>query len=300
MPRAIVTGADGFVGSYLVKELVEHDYEVLAVDLPPKPNRLVPQKGLQYLQFSVDNPSFLENYRGFDVLFHLAWAGSSGPARADESVQLGNALTSARLLRAAAKNGIKRFVMAGSIMEFETYDVIYEDGSKPGSGYIYGAGKAIAHEILKPIANSLGIDLVYGYITNAYGVGERSPRFLNSTLIKLIGGEVPEFTSGIQNYDFIYVSDVAKAFRFIAERGLPGYGYMIGSGQAKPLREFVTEIFEEIVPSEKPRFGDVPYTGAMTPLRTFDTSLLRGLGFIPEVSFKEGIRRTYEWLKNQK
>jgi UDP-glucose 4-epimerase len=89
---------------------------------------------------------------------------------------------------------------------------------------------------------------VWAYITNTYGVGESSPRFLNSTIRKIIHGEPLEFTSGIQNYDFIYVTDVAKAFRLLGEKGKANKGYIIGSGAAKPLRQFVEEILSNLSP----------------------------------------------------
>ena len=79
-------------------------------------------------------------------------------------------------------------------------------------------------------------------------------------------GEPLEFTSGTQNYDFIYVTDVAKAFRLLGEKGKANKGYIIGSGAAKPLRQFVEEILGELKPTSPAKFGDVPYTGVMTSL----------------------------------
>jgi UDP-glucose 4-epimerase len=300
--KAIVTGADGFVGSTLIADLLANGYEVLAIDLSEKPRRLdISNKKLKYFSHSIDDIGFLtkEVVKGeYDFFFHFAWRGSAGPERADEGIQLANAILTAKSLREAAVIGCRRFICAGSIMEFEVNQVIYEQGSKPGMPYIYGAGKTIAHEICKPIANNLGIDLVWAYITNAYGVGESSPRFLNSTLRKIIHGEKLEFTSGVQNYDFIYVTDVAKAFRLIAEKGAANKAYLIGSGEAKPLKDFINDIIDELKPAQDPLFASIPYTGVMTPIETFSISEIRtDCGFKPKVSFKTGVRKTYEWLK---
>lgn len=298
--KAIVTGADGFVGSALVNELLKENYDVLAIDLGTSPKRLVVGPHLHYFSHSIEDVGFLSEIcsKGeYDYFFHFAWKGSAGPERCDEKIQLMNALQAASCLRGAAAIGCHRFVCAGSIMEYETNQVVYGQGSKPGLSYIYGAGKTIAHEICKPIANSLGIDLLWCYITNAYGIGETSPRFLNTTLRKIIHGEPLEFTSGTQNYDFVYVSDVALAFRLIAERGTANKGYLIGSGGAKPLRSFVQDIIDEIKPSQKPLFGNVPYSGVMTPLDIYSIKELQeDCGFQPAVSFKQGVRKTYEWL----
>ena len=299
--KAIVTGADGFVGSALVGNLLANGYEVLALDISPRPVRLKEHPSLIYLPLPIENIEKLESevsQGSVDFFFHLAWRGAAGSLREDEKVQLDNALLTASCLREAAKLGCRKFVCSGSIMEYEANSVTYEQGTKPALFYIYGAGKAVAHVICKPIANALGISLVWAYITNAYGVGESSPRFLNSTLRKIRKVEKLEFTAGVQNYDFVYVDDVAEAFRLLAEKGHANKGYMIGSGQAKPLKGFIEELIEELKPKEEPRFGNVPYTGVMTPLETFDISeIVKDCGFRAKVPFREGVRRTYEWLK---
>jgi len=299
--KAIVTGADGFVGSYVVKELLSSGYDVLAIDISEKPHRLEPNCHLQYFSHSIEDLSFLDQFasnKAVDVFFHFAWRGSAGEERSDEIIQLKNALSSAACLRKAAELGIRRFVMAGTIMEYETSQVVYAQGSRPGTPYIYGAGKTVAHEIMKPIANSLGIDLVWAYITNAYGVGESSPRFLNTTLRKIICNEPLEFTSAVQNYDFVYVTDVAKAFRLLGEKGKANRGYLIGSGDAKSLKDFILEIVKELCPNREVIFGAVPYTGVMTPLEDYSIEDIQNdCGFSPTISFREGVRKTYEWLK---
>lgn len=116
----------------------------------------------------------------------------------------------------------------------------------------------IARAICKPIANSLSIDLCWAVITNAYGVGELSPRFVNSTIRKIIANEPLQFTAATQNYDFIYIDDVARAFEAIGEHGKPNKEYTIGSGNARPLKEFILEMQQTLAPEAKPIFGDVP------------------------------------------
>ena len=184
-------------------------------------------------------------------------------------------------------------------MEKETYTAVYTQESKPGLPYIYGAGKLIARSICKPIANSLDIDLCWAVITNAYGAGEFSPRFVNSTIRKIIAGEPLQFTAATQNYDFIYIDDVARAFEAIGEYGIANKEYTIGSGNARPLKEFILEMQNELAPEAKPIFGDVPFTGVNMPLEPFDTTDIEtDCHFKPEISFAEGTRLTMEWIKS--
>lgn len=165
-------------------------------------------------------------------------------------------------------------------------------------GYIYGMGKHIAHCLCKSVAADIGIELVWPMITNAYGVGELSPRFVNTTIRKIIDGEPLQFTAATQNYDFVYVTDVAEAFYLIAKNGRAFCEYMIGSSTARPLKEFILEMQAALAPDAVPLFGDVPFTGTNMPLGTFDTSRTEAdCGFKAKVSFAEGTRMTMEWLK---
>ena len=303
MQKGIITGADGFVGSYSVAHFMKEGWEVLALDMSAEPRRLKETEGLTYLQCDVsDTASMLEKIPCgvYDTFVHFAWAGSAGPARVDYNLQMQNALNTVECMKAAKTLGCTRFVCAGSIMEYEVEAAIHSQGSKPGMGYIYGMGKHIAHCMCKSVAVDIGIEFLWPMITNAYGVGELSPRFVNTTLRKIINGEKLEFTSGTQNYDFVYVSDVAKAFYLIAKSGKPFCEYMIGSGKAKPLREFVLEMVGECAPDAVPNFGDVPFTGTNMPLSTFDiTDTKNDCGFKPEVSFAKGTHMTMDWLKTQ-
>ena len=303
MQKVVITGADGFVGSYTVQCFLEKGIEVLAIDVIKEPRRLKPCNGLTYNCIDISDSSLLLNAvepGEYDTFVHFAWAGSAGPQRTDYNLQMQNALNTVECMKVAKQLGCSRFVCAGSIMEREVEAAVHEQGSRPGMGYIYGMGKHIAHCLCKSVATSIGIDLLWPMITNAYGVGELSPRFVNTTLRKIINHEPLQFTAGTQNYDFVYVTDVAKAFYAVAKDGIPFKEYIIGSGNARPLKEFILEMQQALAPDAVPQFGDVPFTGTNLPLNAFDTTDIKSdCGFEPEVGFAEGTRMTMEWLKTQ-
>lgn len=305
MNRVLVTGAAGFVGSAVVKELLTHNVFVVALDVVDNPsNRLdLSNKSLMYLKADVSDIDRIRQIckeHSVDTLYHFAWIGSAGPLREDYECQINNALTCVKLMEASKSAGVNRFVVAGTIMEFEAFEAIYAQENKPQPAYIYGIGKQLAHEICKPIANKCGIELVWAYITNTFGVGELSPRLINTTIRKCINKEPLQFTSGKQNYDFIYIDDVARAFYLIGEKGKANKGYVIGSGNAGPLRKFLEELVYTCDKDAKPLFGDIPFTGTNLDLRLFDIKELReDCGFEIQISFSEGVRRTFEWLKKQ-
>lgn len=303
MKTVIITGANGFVGGALVRELLKFDYRIYALDREGCYNNLPQDPRVTFVPCDLAEMASLKDKlpaQEYDIFYHFAWVGSAGPARADTALQLQNAQWTVDSLRVAKELGCKRFLCAGSIMEHETIAAAYTQGNKPGLGYIYGGGKLIAHVMCMSVAAQIGIDLIWPEITNAYGVGERSPRMINTTIQKCIRGEAPQFTAGTQNYDFVYIDDVARAFRLIGENGKPFHEYLIGSSTARPLKEFLLEMKDAIAPDLDFIFGDIPFTGIDLPLSKFDCSQTEAdTGFRAEISFAEGCKRTMAWWKEQ-
>lgn len=301
MKTAIITGANGFVGGATLRELLSNGYEVWAVGHGDHFSNVPESAKVHRISCDLENMEHLPELipaGDYDLFYHFAWAGSAGPSRADTALQLNNVQWTVNALRAAKELGCRRFVCAGSIVEHETIAAAYTQGNRPGLGYIYGSGKLAAHAMCMSVAASIGIELVWPEITNAYGIGERSPRLVNTSIQKCIRGETPQFTAGTQNYDFVYIDDVARAFRLIGENGKPFHEYLIGSSSARPLRQFLEEMQQAIAPDLAFAFGDVPFTGVDLPLSRFDcTETERDTGFRAQVSFAEGCRRTFDWWK---
>lgn len=298
--RAIVTGATGFVGKNIVNELFKNSVEVIAVDMnvdnvPSEWDEKVTCVKLNI--FDENNYEVLGKYEA-EIVFHLAWAATSGNQRGDVSLQLDNAKYACKLMEYLAKNGCKRFVFAGSIMEYEAMEYISKDDSNPSLGMMYSTAKLTADFMLKTLANSLGIEYVNVLISNIYGAGERSARFLNTMLRKMMNNENIELTHCNQLYDFIYVTDAAKA---IVASGLNGKSmntYYIGNKNALPLRNFVEQMMKVTQSSSNLEFGKVPYNNALLTYKEFDTSkVIDELKVSYEYDFEQGIKETMTWMQ---
>ena len=104
MKNVIVTGADGFVGSYTVNYFLENGCKVLALDMGETPRRLTVGENLEYMRCDIgDASAMLKKIPQdiYDTFIHFAWAGSAGEARIDYNLQMQNALNTVECMKVA-------------------------------------------------------------------------------------------------------------------------------------------------------------------------------------------------------
>lgn len=298
--KAIVTGANGFIGKKLVEELTNRNYEIIALDIRfdeiLSNNPLVTCINVMHKEISDLAGLIPETI--YDCFYHLAWAGTSGPSRADYNMQLNNVKMACQYVELCKKINCKRFLYASSINEMETYEYLQSDNIEPGGGYIYGTGKLAAHLMGETVAKANGIDFIPVIITNIYGVGEVSARMIYTSLVKLLNNEHCSFTEGYQMYDFIYITDAINSIVEVSEKGKPFNSYYIGSGEPKPLREFLLAMRDIVSPGTELGFGDIPFKGVDISYNQFDLKKVeKDTGYTNKVSFEQGIEMTFNWIK---
>lgn len=302
MKRAIVTGANGFVGAALCQKLLEHGNEVIAIvkNESSDISRLSPLKGNITIYYDNNQLVSLSDKlmgNSIDVFYHLAWAGTSGSLRSDYETQIHNITTACIAVELCNKIKCPRFVYASSIMEYEIQNAFASE--KPlSTGSIYSSAKLAGDYIARALANKYGIIYISAFISNIYGPGEYSQRLINTTIRKLLNNEHCSFSPGTQDYDFIYIDDAAKAFVLLGQNGNDNRKYYIGNKKLRPLKDFLLEIKEQIDPQIKLGFGELEttsYTLSLTP--EFLNSLYQDTDYVPEYTFGQGIAKTIEWIK---
>lgn len=297
-----MTGANGFIGTALCKELTAQGVEVIAVVRNEEENvtEIKDLTGLRIVYCDLrEFRNLHENIedRDVEVLYHLAWVGSAGPLRGNSDVQLQNIQYTCDTIRACADMKCKKFVFASSIMEYEIA-ALMETEMTPGINTLYSSAKVAADYMARTIAGAVGVEYVRAVISNIYGPGEKSPRLINTSLRKLLVKEHCAFSEGKQMYDFIYITDAAKTFVAIGESGINNKTYYIGSQNPRPLKEFLCEMRDQVDPGIKIGLGEIPFYGPSLSYQEFDIEAVKtDTGFVPEVSFASGIKKTIEWLK---
>ena len=157
--------------------------------------------------------------------------------------------------------------------------------------------KLCAGQMSRVEAQNLGIDHVWARILSVYGPGDGPATMVSSVIRQLKAGEKPALTAGIQQWDYLYSGDAARAFRFMAQHGVSGKVYPLGSGTAKPLKEYILQIRDAIAPALPLGFGEIAYGPLQVMYLQADISdLQKDTGFAPQIDFSEGIRMTIDSL----
>ncbi|PYG87794.1 nucleoside-diphosphate-sugar epimerase [Ruminiclostridium sufflavum DSM 19573] len=305
MKKVIVTGANGFVGTALLNEITKEGVEVIAVIRNGEENvaqiENLPGVRLVYCELSEITrlPQIVED-RDIEACIHLAWEGSSGDVRADYKVQLRNVRYSLDLINAIAGMKVKRFTGAGTLAEKDVLNYHPTAGAVPNAVSIYGIAKMTMHFMTKAECTRLGVEHIWCYLSNTYGIGNRTENFVNFASRLMLTGKRAAFTSCEQMYDLVYITDTVRAIYCAASRGKKNTAYYLGSTKPERLKEFVKIIRDTVDPDIKLYFGELPFNGISLKEEDFDCGkLVEDTGYKPQVSFEDGICMTVEWLKQE-
>ena len=302
MYKAVVTGPTGAVGTALCKKLIEENVKVYAVCREDSQRTDNIPSDAEKVFCDISRLSELPAAVGSaDVFYHLAWADTFGAGRNNMYSQTDNIRYSLDAVNAAESLGCECFIGAGSQAEYGRHNSLLTPDTPcfPENGY--GAAKLCAGNMTRMICSSRGIRHVWARILSVYGPYDGSGTLISYLINLLADGKSPELTAGEQLWDYIFSYDAAEALYLMWKKGRGGAVYPVGSGNVRPLREYITEIGNMISPGVPLGFGKKEYSpGQVMFLGADITSLQEELGFSPKYSFIEGIEITYEYYKSRR
>jgi len=300
--RIVVFGATGVIGTTLVKALVEKNIEVLVLVRKDSARKGVilehPLVNVKYCSLSEIADLANDTGKKYDVFYHFAWAGASGAGRHDMYLQNDNVKYALDAVKAAQRFGCKKFVFAGSQAEYGlTNEKLTPDtATRPVMGY--GFAKLCAGYMTRELAHQLGLEHIWTRVVSIYGPRDGCGTMIISAIEMLLKGEKPKLTEGGQLWDYLYSCDAARAFLLLGEKGVDGKIYVIGSGEPRPLSEYITIMRDAIDINLPIGFGEVPYGKNQVMHLCADISeITKDTGWKPQVSFEEGIKRTIDFVR---
>jgi UDP-glucose 4-epimerase len=301
MPRAIVTGGAGFIGSALIRALAAEGYDVRVVDdLSSGAAGNLDGTGAELRVGDVRDLDLLtEAARGCDVLFHLAAGAGVVESMNDPLTNFDqNARGTLTALEAARRAGVPRLVFSSSNAPLgeNAYPASEEKPVAPLSPY--GASKAAGEAYCSAFYGAYGMEAVVVRFSNAYGPrsahkGNVIPLFIR----RLRAGEdLVVFGDGSQTRDFVFCEDLAAGL--IAAARTPGAGgqiFQLASGVETTLNRLLELLAQTsgITPQvrrEPPRQGEIQRNYSLID-KARDV-----LGYSPQVDLEHGLRRTWDWF----
>lgn len=299
MRKAVVTGACGFIGKELTRNLLNKGIIVYAI--VTNPTRLDDLKCESLILVKL----FFEEYfelintlpSDVDVFYHFAWSGVYGDAFKDYELQLKNVKFTADAIMIASRIGARKFVLASTINTLETRHYLAMDYFEPRYTNIYATSKLAADLICKTIAYNNKIEYNSGLISMVYGEGNRSKMVTNIVISNLLNNKPSNLIDGNTIYDIIHVSEVAEAFYHIGLEGKNMKTYYVGH---RNLRTFKT-IFDDIKDLIN-RAGVINY-GVYDSVSAIDFNLVDvnaltiDTTFKEEDNFNENMIKTINWIK---
>ena len=311
MRRVCITGGAGFIGSNLADRLIAGGVEVAIVNDFRAGRRefladALHHPGVRLIEGDVlDEAVLREALHGCDWVFHLQ--ANADVRRGLEHPQRDlcqNTFATANVLEAMRAQGVSRIVFASTGSVYGEPDVFPtpEDAPFPVQTSLYGASKLAGEGLVQAYAagygftglicrfvSILGERYTHGHVFDFFCALERDPARL-----RVLG-------DGRQRKSYLYVGDCVSAILLAAERhhDEPGvHVYNLGCDQTVTVDDSIQIITEHLSlsPAIEHTGGRRGWTGD-SPLILLDTARIRALGWRPELTIEQGVRRTLDWLK---
>ncbi len=314
MSRVLVAGAGGFIGGWLVSELISRGHEVVAVDVKNQSDWYQVHK--EALNFSRDL-SLLDECQnstiGVEEVYNLAAdMGGMGFIENNKAACMLSVLINTHLLLAARDNSVKKFFFASSacvynaskqertdiegLKEEDAYPAMPEDG--------YGWEKLFSERMCRHFFEDYGIETRIGRYHNVYGPHgtwdggrEKAPAALSRkvALAKITGNEEIEiWGDGEQTRSFTYISDCIKGTIKLMESDFRE-PLNIGSDQMVSINQMVDILGQIADVSPKKKF-DLTAPKGVRGRNSDNTKIKETLGWAPEISLEKGLQETYSWI----
>ncbi|MCK9335620.1 MAG: GDP-L-fucose synthase [Candidatus Cloacimonetes bacterium] len=302
----LVTGGAGFLGSNVVKHLIETGAK--------KENIIVPRS--RDIDLRVWE-NCLSVTMGVDLVIHLAASvgGIGYNMNNPGSLFYDNAIMGIQLMEAARQNSVGKFVAVGTICAYPKFTPIPFREEDLWNGYPeetnapYGLAKKMMLVQAQSYRQQYGFDAIYLLPVNLYGPGDNfnpdSSHVIPALIKKFIdakesgSSKVEVWGTGAASREFLFVDDAARAIVLAAQKYDKPEPVNIGSCMEITIKELV-DLIAELTGFEGEIIWDTSKPDGQ-PRRMLDVSVAeKEFGFKAKVGFEEGLKKTIEWYLNQK
>lgn len=302
--KVVMTGGSGPIGLALIRKLLKENIEILLLQREKSAKRMyLPSDERLHIEYCTleELKDYIPKENDYDVFFHLGWANTMSELRDNIEEQSKNIFYSCAAVELAYKAGCHTFIGAGSQAEYGRHNTALKPDTLCTPENAYGIMKLSACHSTRNICRKYGIRHIWPRILSGYGEYDNIASVLIQPILDTMDGKSLKFSKGEQIWDFVHVDDIANAFLLMAQKGKDGAIYPIGSGSARPLKEYLTILCKKLGRLEEAGFGKIPYSSTqIMHLEADSTNLRQDTGWKPEIEFEEGIEQVIEFYKEWK
>ncbi len=305
--RVLVTGAGGFVGRWVVPELVRAGHEVIKGELKAHEGdadvEVFDIRDLERTRAVVDRVRP-------DGVIHLA--GQASPARSwtdpFETFDT-NASGTACLMEALRQTPSTRVLIVGSSHEYglSASDAPVREDCPLEPKSPYGVSKAAAEMIARTYQAGFGLQAVCARSFNHTGPGQSTEYAVGSFCSQIVsieaGLQSPQMNVGSLEVvrDFLDVRDVASAYRMLMEEGVAGEAYNVCSGEGTRIGDLLKKLLDIAELTATVEIVESPdaHAESSAALVGDNSKIKQTLGWSPEVSIDRSLADTLDWYRSQ-
>ena len=313
MRKALVCGAGGFIGGYLVKKLKEEGYWVRGVDI--KEHEFAPTAADEFLLLDLRESENCETALSledgkFDEVYQLAadMGGMGFIPFAECEIMHSNTLINIHMIHTAAQMGVSRYFFSSSVCVYRDMEPgepeMTEDEAIPAHpDNEYGWEKLYAERVAMAYGRHYDMRVRIARFQNCYGPygtwtggREKAPAAIcRKVAMAEDGGTIPVWGDGTAIRAYTYVDDLVEGVYMLMQSDLEG-PVNIGSSEYVTVDELVNTVIEVSGKEIHKKYVEGP-VGVQA--RNFSKERINSLGWEAKVSLKEGIALTYPWIEAQ-
>lgn len=314
--KVLVTGGKGFVGSHLVKRLINLGAKVFILEktnygLTPILSKELLSKVKKVITGDIRDKQFIDSLfkeQGFEICFHLAAQSSVDRGYRDPLLTFEvNIMGTANILEAAKKYKLGGLVLASTTHVYGENKLPFLEEYFPRPSGPYETSKACADILAQTYAKYYKLPLGIARFVNIYGPGDQNERVIPRTIQLILNNQNPEIFNPKVTRDYLYIDDAINAYLILGEkmRELSEQKldliFNFGTGRYYSTKELVEKIISligksDIEPIVVEGFREQEIINQYVSIEKAKTIL----GWRPQHPLEQGLKKTIEWYKSLK